>query len=57
MPKTPSEVLQSTDPEIKKLVSQVLAIEKGFQNYKHLTNDNKKEIARKIAKKIREAAK
>ena len=53
MEKDPNVILSSTTPEVKKLVGEVLALEKEFQHIQNLeSSGNAREIVHRIIKAV-----
>ena len=51
---SPEEVLDSTSPEVKKIISEVLTIEKEYHHFQNLAEmkDKEKELCNRIKKNI-----
>ena len=51
---TPDEVLNSTTPQIKKLIAEILKLEKEYQNYQNLSalREKENELCDRIARLI-----
>tara|TARA_R110000824_G_scaffold33248_1_gene106631 strand:- start:859 stop:1032 length:174 start_codon:yes stop_codon:yes gene_type:complete len=52
--KTPEEILSSTTPEVKKLISEILKYEKEYQHFKNLSKvkDKENELCKRIIRLI-----
>jgi hypothetical protein len=55
--KTASEVMKSFDPTIKKLIGQILTIEKEYRHIGTLNDTNEDDISQRIVAVIEKVAK
>jgi hypothetical protein len=51
---TPEDVLDSTSSEVKKIISEIITIEKEYHHYQNLSNvkEKEKELCARIKKTI-----
>lgn len=55
--KNPGDVMSSFDPTIKKLIGQILAIEKEYRHIGTLNDANEEDICQRIVAEIEKVAK